>query len=163
MTYLQIYRELGPLATFPRVHSNSKEVSYLSWQNGYPNLSFFLWTKLRESLLLAKYFISLTAALSHFRILSIEVFFASFDKLSSSDERPFYAKYWREKIILIKISAFSLNAGKYGPEKSRYLDTFHAVQVPKLGNRVQLLRKILIIKKIDLLQITWEKFCENLD
>ena len=54
MASLQIYRELLSLATFLRVHSNSNEVSYLSWQNMYPNLKttshikikFFLWTKL---------------------------------------------------------------------------------------------------------------------
>ena len=52
MACLQIYRELLSLATFLRVHSNSKEVSYLSWQNTYPNLKttchiklkFFLYT-----------------------------------------------------------------------------------------------------------------------
>ena len=57
--------------TFFRVHSNSKEVSYLSWQNTYPNLKttchiklkFFLWTKLLENLLLAKYLISVAATL----------------------------------------------------------------------------------------------------
>ena len=61
MAYLQIYRELLFLTTFLRIHSNSKEVSYLSWQNTYPNLKttchiklkFFLWTKLLENLLLA--------------------------------------------------------------------------------------------------------------
>ena len=50
-------------ATFLRVYSNSKEVSYLSWQNTYPNLKtafhinlkFLLWTKLLENLFLAKY------------------------------------------------------------------------------------------------------------
>ena len=44
--------------TFLRVHSNSKEVSYLSWQNTYPNLkttchvklTFFSWTKLLQNL-----------------------------------------------------------------------------------------------------------------
>ena len=54
----KIYRELLSLATFPPVHSNSKEVSYLSWPNTYPNLKttchirlkFFLWTKLLENL-----------------------------------------------------------------------------------------------------------------
>ena len=69
---LQIYRELLSPATFLRVHSNSKEVSYLSWQNMYPNLKttchitlkFLLWTKLLEYLLLIKYLISLTATLS---------------------------------------------------------------------------------------------------
>ena len=69
---LQIYQELLSLVTFPRVHSNSKEVSYLSWQNMYPNLKttshiklkFFLWTKLLENLLLAKYLISVAAPLT---------------------------------------------------------------------------------------------------
>ena len=72
MACLQIYRELLSLTTFLRVHSNSKEVSYLSWQNTYPNLKttchiklkFFLWTKLIENLLLAKYLISVTAPLT---------------------------------------------------------------------------------------------------
>ena len=71
MACLQIYWELLSLATFLWVHSNSKEVSYLSWQNMYPNLKttchiklkFFLWTKLLENLLLAKYLISVTAPL----------------------------------------------------------------------------------------------------
>ena len=71
MACLQIYRELLSLATFLRVHSNSKEVSYLSWQNTYPNLKttchiklkFFLWTKLLENLLHAKYLISVAAPL----------------------------------------------------------------------------------------------------
>ena len=69
MACLQIYRKLLLLVTFLRVHSNSKEVSYLPWQNTYPNLKttchiklkFFLWTKLIENLLLAKYLISVTA------------------------------------------------------------------------------------------------------
>ena len=55
----QIYRELFSLATFLRVHSNSEEISYLSWQNTYPKskttshiqLKCFLWTKLLENLL----------------------------------------------------------------------------------------------------------------
>ena len=66
---LQIYRELLVLVTFLRVHSNSKEVSYLSWQNTHPNLKitchiklkFFLWIKLLENLLLGKYLISVAA------------------------------------------------------------------------------------------------------
>ena len=37
MACLQIYRELPNLRTFLQVHSNPKEVSYLSWQNTYPN------------------------------------------------------------------------------------------------------------------------------
>ena len=69
---LQIYRELLPLATFLWVYSNSKEVSYLYWQNWYANLKttchiklkFFFQTKLLESLLLAKYLISITAILT---------------------------------------------------------------------------------------------------
>ena len=49
----------------------TREVSYHYWQNGYPNLKttsqiklkFFLWTKLLENLLLAKYLISVAATL----------------------------------------------------------------------------------------------------
>ena len=71
MACLQIYQELLSLATFLRVHSNSKEVPYLSWHSTYPNLKttrhikleFFLWTKLLKNLLLAKCFISVTAPL----------------------------------------------------------------------------------------------------
>ena len=70
---VQIYRELLSHATFLRVHWNSEEVSYTSWQNTYPNLSFtchikvkfFLWPKLLENLLLAKYLIPTTASLTH--------------------------------------------------------------------------------------------------
>ena len=54
-----------------RVHSNSKVVSYLSWENTYPNLKItchvklkiFSWTKLLENFPLAKYIISVTAPL----------------------------------------------------------------------------------------------------
>ena len=71
MASLQISRELLSLATFLWVHSNSEEVSYLSSQNMYPNLktpchiklNFFLWTKLQENLLLAKYLISVAVPL----------------------------------------------------------------------------------------------------
>ena len=67
----KFYRELLSLATFLRVHSNWKEVSYLSWQNAYPNLKttchvklkFVLWTKLLENSLIAKYLISVAAPL----------------------------------------------------------------------------------------------------
>ena len=60
------------LTAFLRVHSNSKEVSYLSWQNMYPNLKatchvtlkFFLWTELLEKILLAKYLKSVAAPLN---------------------------------------------------------------------------------------------------
>ena len=38
MACLQIHREFLSLATFLWVHSNSEEVSYLSWQNTYPKL-----------------------------------------------------------------------------------------------------------------------------
>ena len=68
MVCLQIYRELLLLVTFLRVHSNSKEVSYLCWQIDYryPNLKatchiklkFFLWTEHP-----AKYLISVTSTL----------------------------------------------------------------------------------------------------
>ena len=69
---LQIYRELLSLVTFFRVHSISEKISYLSWQNTYPNLKtscyiklkFLLRTKLQENLLLAKYLISVAASLN---------------------------------------------------------------------------------------------------
>ena len=49
------------IMSFLQIHSNSKEVSYLSWENTYPNLKttchiklkFFLWTKPLENLLLS--------------------------------------------------------------------------------------------------------------
>ena len=47
MAYLQINRELVSLATSLQVHSNSKEVSYLSWQNAYPNLKTTCHIKLK--------------------------------------------------------------------------------------------------------------------
>ena len=73
---LQIYQELSSLVTFLRVHSNSKKVSYLFWNNTYPNSKttchikpkFFLWTKLLENLLLAKYLISVTAPLNQSKL-----------------------------------------------------------------------------------------------
>ena len=79
MACLQIYRELSNLPTFLRVHSNSKEVSYLSWQNTYPNLKttchiklkFFLWTKLLEDLLFARYLISVAVPLNDFEVLIV--------------------------------------------------------------------------------------------
>ena len=54
---------------FLQVDSNSKEVSYLSWQNTYPNLKTschiqlkcFFWPKLLENLLLSKYLVSVAA------------------------------------------------------------------------------------------------------
>ena len=65
MACLQIYPELLSLATYLRVRSNSKEVSYLSWQKRYANLKttcyiklkFLLWTKPLENLILVKYLI----------------------------------------------------------------------------------------------------------
>ena len=78
--FWQIYREKLSLVTFVGVHSNSKEVSYLFWQNTYPNLKttghiklkFFLWTKLQENLLLVKYLISAAARLNPLCSPSIE-------------------------------------------------------------------------------------------
>ena len=75
--FLQIYREQLSLPTFPRVHSNSKEVSYLTWQNKYPNLKtnchsklkIFSWTKLLENLILIQKLISVAAALTLWKML----------------------------------------------------------------------------------------------
>ena len=56
------------------IQTQKKYPSYLSWQNTYPNLKttchiklkFFLWTKVKENLLLAKYVVSATAPLTLF-------------------------------------------------------------------------------------------------
>ena len=87
----KIYRELLLLVTFLRVHSNSKELP-TSWQNMYPNLKttchiklkFFLWTKLLENLLQAKYLISVAAPLTfqslhqHAKLSSVHPLFHPF-------------------------------------------------------------------------------------
>ena len=60
-----------PHSTFPFLKIASKEVSNLYWQNRYPNLKttchinlkFFLWTKLLDRLLLAKYVVSVNVTL----------------------------------------------------------------------------------------------------
>ena len=91
MACLQIYRELLSLATFLLVHSNLKEVSYLSWQNAYPNqktachikLKIFLYTKLLENLLLPKYLVSVTAPLSLLLTCPNDLFFHSNKTISS--------------------------------------------------------------------------------
>ena len=72
MVSLQIYQEKLSVATFIQVHSNIKEVSYIPWQNNYPNLKttchikpkFFLCPRLLKKFLLAKYFIPVTMAIS---------------------------------------------------------------------------------------------------
>ena len=82
MACLQIYWELLPHATFLQVHSNSKEVSYLSWQTVHPNLKttchlnlkFFLWTKLLENILLAKYLISVAVTLRYYDLLYFVIY-----------------------------------------------------------------------------------------
>ena len=73
---LQIYQEKLSLATFLRVHSNTKEIFYLPWQNKYPVLktnchikpNVFLRTELPKNLLLAKYLIYATAALINLQL-----------------------------------------------------------------------------------------------
>ena len=67
---LQNYRELS-FVTLCQVHSNSKEVSFLSWWKKYLNLkttyqiksNSFLWSKLFENVHFAKYLISVPATL----------------------------------------------------------------------------------------------------
>ena len=71
MTCLQIYCEQSSLKTFLQVHSISKEVSYLPWQNKSPNLkttchikqTFFLWIRHLENLLFTNHSRSLSAVL----------------------------------------------------------------------------------------------------
>ena len=45
-----------------------------------------------------------------------------------------------------KVSVFSPNAGKYGPEKTPYLDTFHAVSINK--NQLKNLKGKMIFPQI---------------
>ena len=104
-TCLQIYRELLPLAIFLWVHSNSKEVSYFSWQNTYPNLKstchfklrFFMWTKLLENLVLVKYLISVAAALiielTNISYQFILIFSMKLSKFLSVTTNPYFETF----------------------------------------------------------------------
>ena len=40
-----------------------------------------------------------------------------------------HSDWIRRDTKYLSVSVFSLNAGKYGPEKTPYLDTFHAVYI----------------------------------
>ena len=93
------WKTLLLLAIFLQIHSNSKELSYLSWQNTYPKLEkylsyniklkFFLCTKLLENLLLAKYLISIAADSTvevHFRNLFTD------RKNNFSDTRKYFSR-----------------------------------------------------------------------
>ena len=101
--FLQIYRQLLSLATYLRVHSNSKEVPYFSWENTYPNLrttchiklKLFLWTKLLENSLLAKYLLSLAATL----LFSYYLLFTLLQKQPS--------EVFSKKKVFLKISQIS--------------------------------------------------------
>ena len=96
LAYLQIYRESLSRVTFLRVHSNSKKVSYLFWNNTYPNLKttchfklkFSLWNKLLENLLFAKYLISVTVHLNFIK-----------RELQQSCFLVKYVKFWRAPIL----------------------------------------------------------------
>ena len=74
MVCLQNYREKLLFVNFRRLHSNSKVVSIIPWQNKYSDLKttchikpkFLLCTKILENLLLAKYLVSVLAALKKF-------------------------------------------------------------------------------------------------
>ena len=94
--------KLLSLMIFLRVCSNSKEVYYLSWQTTYPNLKTachiklkrFLWTLLLESLLLAKYLISITAPLTN---LSKEFFKKNINSIIKREKRYIFHLRFTEK------------------------------------------------------------------
>ena len=94
--------KLLSLMIFLRVCSNSKEVFYLSWQTTYPNLKTachiklkcFLWTLLLESLLLAKYLISITAPLTN---LSKEFFKKNINSIIKREKRYIFHLMFTEK------------------------------------------------------------------
>ena len=83
MVCLQSYREYLSLATFRRVHSNSKEVSHQPWQNKYSDLKTtchikpknFSKTNFSKKLFLAKYLISVAAALKEASVKFTTVLF----------------------------------------------------------------------------------------
>ena len=71
---------------------------YLSWQNSYPKLStchiklkFFLWTRLLESLLLAKYLISVAATLIR---MKNQIFFSVHDNNLTKKLLAWNAYFW---------------------------------------------------------------------
>ena len=94
--------KLLSLMIFLRVCSNSKEVFHLSWQTTYPNLKTarhiklkrFLWTLLLESLLLAKYLISITAPLTN---LSKEFFKKNINSIIKREKRYIFHLMFTEK------------------------------------------------------------------
>ena len=49
-------------------------------------------------------------------------------------------------ISTLYFPVFSPNTGKYGPEKTPYLDTFHAVQIPLIRKNV---KKKRIVEDLD--------------
>ena len=79
------FTEIIVARDFLRVHSNSKEVSYLPWQNKYPNLKttyhiepkFFLWTNLLKNVHLAKTLISVAATLRKHTLGQVTLFLVS--------------------------------------------------------------------------------------
>ena len=102
---------------FLRIHSNSKEVSYLSWQNMYLNvkttchieLNFFLWTKLLKNLLLAKYFTSIVATLKILKNLAYQKrYFGGGEVklpiyLKKAEDLLSFATYFWKPSVLVKI------------------------------------------------------------
>ena len=110
MACLQIYRELLSLTTFLRVHSNSKEVSYLSRQNTYPNLKttchiklkFFLWIELLEDLNLAKYLILATSPLIVINVILISRTIIRVHSVSCWN-LPFFVFFVNNFILLINL------------------------------------------------------------
>ena len=95
---LHIFRELLSLVIFLRAHSKSKEVSYLSWQNTYPNLKttchvklkIFSWTKLLENLLLFIRFTGKLFSVSFWESCRSIIYFINLDKIFSP---PFFSNY----------------------------------------------------------------------
>ena len=96
---LHIFRELLSLVIFLRAHSKSKEVSYLSWQNTYPNLKttchvklkIFSWTKLLENLLLFIRFTGKLFSVSFWESCRSIIYFINLDKIFSP---PFFSNYF---------------------------------------------------------------------
>ena len=104
------------LATFLQVHSNSKEVSYISWQNKYPNLKityyikpkFFMWTKLPKNLLLAKYLIYVATTLINKKYVLKKYWLNSQKNTSSMCHSLFYDKICSLLLLKNSLQAFAV-------------------------------------------------------
>ena len=73
---------------------------------------------------------------------------------------PYFPHLDRIRIDTPYLSLFSPNAGKYGPEKTPYMDTFYAVAI-KVSEKIWLTLKLKVRKKQDFSLPLKDKFLEK--